>query len=107
MIVLFIVAVDGAIVDARQEKLAKSTEQSFAVDDFYAQRAAILAAEASEFLGADEVLDADEERARDALNYAEEDALDFFKDFLSGGGDCLRDTDCNAYLGYCYPSPSK
>ena len=67
MIVLFIVAVDGAIVDARQEKLAKSTEQSFAVDDFYAQRAAILAAEASEFLGADEVLDADEERARDAL----------------------------------------
>ena len=67
MIVLFIVAVDGAIVDARQEKLAKSTEQSFAVDDFYAQRAAVLAAEASEFLGADEVLDADEERARDAL----------------------------------------
>ena len=67
MIVLFIVAVDGAIVDARQEKLAKSTEQSFALDDFYAQRAAILAAEASEFLGADEVLDADEERARDAL----------------------------------------
>ena len=67
MIILFIVAVDGAIVDARQEKLAKSTEQSFALDDFYAQRAAILAAEASEFLGADEVLDADEERARDAL----------------------------------------
>merc|ERR1712244_141511 len=26
-------------------------------------------------------------------------------DFLSGGGDCLRDTDCNAYLGYCHPSP--
>jgi len=47
----------------------------------------------------------EEERERDALNYAEEDALDFFKDFLSGGGDCLRDTDCNAYLGYCYPSP--
>ena len=49
----------------------------------------------------------EEERERDALNYAKEDALDFFKDFLSGGGDCLGDSDCNAILGYCYPSASK
>ena len=71
VIVLFIVAVviaiDGAIVDTRQEKVTKSTEQYFTVDDFYADRAAVLAAEASEFLGADEVLDGDEEKARDAL----------------------------------------
>merc|ERR1712117_884370 len=43
----------------------------------------------------------EEERERDALNYAKEDALDFFNDLLSGGGDCLGDSDCNAYLGYC------
>ena len=67
VIVLFIVAVDAAIVDTRQEDVKNSTTQSFTVDDFYADRAVVLAAESSEFLGADEVLDADEERARDAL----------------------------------------
>ena len=67
VIVLFIVAVDGAIVDTLQEDVKNSTAQSLTVDDFYTQRAAVLAAEASEFLGSDEVLDADEERARDAL----------------------------------------
>ena len=34
----------------------------------------------------------DEERARDALNNAEEDLFDAFEDFISGGGDYR----CNA-----------
>ena len=49
----------------------------------------------------------EEERARDAVNYAEEDLLDAFEDLLSGGGDCIGNSDCNAVLGYCDASPSK
>ena len=31
--------------------------------------------------------------------------MDAVKDFISGGGDCINDSDCNAVVGYCYPSP--
>ena len=44
-----------------------SDVRSSHVEDFYAERAAVLAAEATEWLGANEVLDGDEQRARDAL----------------------------------------
>ena len=43
----------------------------------------------------------DGERTIDRLNYAREDALDSVKDFISGGGDCQHDRDCNAVLGKC------
>ena len=37
------------------------------------------------------------------------DAWAAFEDFISGGGDCRYDNDCNAVVGYCYnrsPIPS-
>ena len=47
----------------------------------------------------------EEELAKEAVNNLEEDALDAFKDFISGGGDCDSDSDCNAVVGYCYRHP--
>lgn len=50
----------------------------------------------------------DEERAKEAVNNAEEDIWDAILDAISGGGDCTSDIDCNAVVGHCYIyQPSK
>ena len=48
-----------------REEMSANREVPSVLDNFYEERAAVLAAEASEYLGADEVLNDDEKRARD------------------------------------------
>ena len=72
-IALFVVA-DGATVfhgkaasemPRTREEMYRNREAPSDLDNFFEERAAVLAAEASEYLGADEVLNDDEKRARD------------------------------------------